>query len=515
MAFLAARASTMVVVGSNHVSRHIAASANAASLLTGNQAQESRRRVVGIFDDSQQGAMADCFPSHHAQQRHTALRVKVQHSRELPRYIKAFNCHIAAITDTDAAAAQASAELCIRNGVTHIVNYSGCPTLKVPEHVLCEDGWACERNLPSGGVGRFGTDFEEQRTLGQGGFGVVVQARHRVDGKTYAVKKVPLPRGEGSEGEEHWMVREAQAMAALEHHPNLVRYHGSWLEELQLALEESSEESSEECSSSCSYTSPQEDSCIEGSCGASVHRVLFIQMELCDGNTLSQWLDAEVNWTAPLYEAVRTKIFDQITAGVSHIHAAGFVHRDIKPANIFLTGNLTPRIGDFGLCTQMDPETGSELSERRAADGSTMQGSTLYMAPELQQGVVTDKVDIFALGICLFELCHRFSTAMERIKLLSALRESGAMPQSMVGSPQGLAIQRMVAHDPSCRPSAAELRAMAQGGSQHGDQASTAALLEEIQALKAALKDRSTMVNKQAETIAALQSELSCNQAVL
>lgn len=30
-----------------------------------------------------------------------------------------------------------------------------------------------------------------------------------------------------------------------------------------------------------------------------------------------------------------------------HIHARGVVHRDIKPMNIFVTKNLTYKLGDF------------------------------------------------------------------------------------------------------------------------------------------------------------------------
>jgi hypothetical protein len=38
------------------------------------------------------------------------------------------------------------------------------------------------------------------------------------------------------------------------------------------------------------------------------------------------------------------------------------------------------------------------------------------------------QVDIFSLGVVVFEMWHPFSTAMERVVLLRELRESGKMP---------------------------------------------------------------------------------------
>jgi hypothetical protein len=38
------------------------------------------------------------------------------------------------------------------------------------------------------------------------------------------------------------------------------------------------------------------------------------------------------------------------------------------------------------------------------------------------------QVDIFSLGVVVFEMWHPFSTAMERVVLLRELREAGKMP---------------------------------------------------------------------------------------
>lgn len=74
---------------------------------------------------------------------------------------------------------------------------------------------------------RYGREFEEDKLLGRGGFGVVTKARNKLDGANYAIKIIPL-RGK-SLGHRSKILREVRALAALEH-PNIVRYHATWLQ---------------------------------------------------------------------------------------------------------------------------------------------------------------------------------------------------------------------------------------------------------------------------------------------
>jgi serine/threonine protein kinase len=76
-------------------------------------------------------------------------------------------------------------------------------------------------------------------------------------------------------------------------------------------------------------------------------------------------------------------------------HARTIVHRDLKPANIMLDGD-TPKIVDFGIATT--------LAEASARTTGTRLGTPAYMAPEqLSGGVIAPCVDIWALGVILFE----------------------------------------------------------------------------------------------------------------
>jgi translation initiation factor 2-alpha kinase 4 len=52
------------------------------------------------------------------------------------------------------------------------------------------------------------------------------------------------------------------------------------------------------------------------------------------------------------------------------------------------------------------------------------------LQPEIANGWASynEKVDLYSLGVVVFEMWHPFSTAMERAVLLRELREAGKLP---------------------------------------------------------------------------------------
>lgn len=85
------------------------------------------------------------------------------------------------------------------------------------------------------------------------------------------------------------------------------------------------------------------------------------------------------------------------------------------------------KVGDFGLVKDIESSFDLELSRRSGATsyrGHTKEvGTTLYMSPEQSNGRIYDyKVDIYSLGIILFELLVPFTTDMERIKILTDIK---------------------------------------------------------------------------------------------
>ncbi|KAL8424487.1 hypothetical protein Efla_003512 [Eimeria flavescens] len=92
----------------------------------------------------------------------------------------------------------------------------------------------------------FGGDFEGQRLLrdfndfalvGQGGFGRVLRARHRLDGEVYAIKVIQFTVDLRHLESRTWRyLREVQCLRRLDPSPYVVRYFSSWLETKALPL---------------------------------------------------------------------------------------------------------------------------------------------------------------------------------------------------------------------------------------------------------------------------------------
>ncbi len=97
----------------------------------------------------------------------------------------------------------------------------------------------------------------------------------------------------------------------------------------------------------------------------------------------------------PLLET--SHIIGQIAGALTYAHGEGIIHRSVKPSNILLDLDGNAYLFDFGIAKIV--EAAAELT------GDKVLGSPIYMAPEMgSPGGVTPLVDIYALGITLFEM---------------------------------------------------------------------------------------------------------------
>uniref|UniRef100_A0A8C0KWF0 Eukaryotic translation initiation factor 2-alpha kinase 3 n=1 Tax=Canis lupus dingo TaxID=286419 RepID=A0A8C0KWF0_CANLU len=172
---------------------------------------------------------------------------------------------------------------------------------------------------------------------------------------------------------------------------------------------------------------------------------LYIQMQLCRKENLKDWMNSRCT-IEERERSVCLHIFLQIAEAVEFLHSKGLMHRDLKPSNIFFTVDDVVKVGDFGLVTAMDQDEEEQtvLTPMPAYARHTGQvGTKLYMSPEQIHGNnYSHKVDIFSLGLILFELLYPFGTQMERVR---------------VSSPSHVMVQDMLSPSPMERPEATNI----------------------------------------------------------
>ncbi|GMH40945.1 hypothetical protein BSKO_08849 [Bryopsis sp. KO-2023] len=101
------------------------------------------------------------------------------------------------------------------------------------------------------------------------------------------------------------------------------------------------------------------------------------------------------------------EICTDVARGLEHLHHNNITHYDLKPHNILLNRDLTAKIADFG---------SSKVRFENGVSGSVGAGTMGYTAPEIspyfsslfldsegKSRVPKDKVDVYSLGVVMFE----------------------------------------------------------------------------------------------------------------
>ncbi|MEM6654198.1 MAG: protein kinase [Planctomycetota bacterium] len=156
-----------------------------------------------------------------------------------------------------------------------------------------------------------------------------------------------------------------------------------------------------------------------------------------------------------------------IASGVAYLHQSGIVHRDLKPGNIFrdvssvsaaLPGSRNGdggsnvggtnigdvKIGDYGLA--------KFISASRRSGQTESVGTVHYMAPEIANGRYGREVDLYALGIILYEmLTGHVPFEGESIGEVLMKHLTAEPDLSVLKRPYRDIVRRLLAKDPSDR----------------------------------------------------------------
>lgn len=118
----------------------------------------------------------------------------------------------------------------------------------------------------------------------------------------------------------------------------------------------------------------------------------FVIMEFVHGSSLRDLMNSEPQGLGPQKAAYLVR---EIGKGLAYLHDRGIVHRDLKPGNIFYEDGYV-KIGDYGL---------SKVMAASQHSGQTISvGTVHYMAPEVGSGNYDKTIDIYALGVILYEM---------------------------------------------------------------------------------------------------------------
>lgn len=219
-------------------------------------------------------------------------------------------------------------------------------------------------------VPKFIGKYKVIKTLGKGGFAVVVLAEDIKTGENVAIKIVD--RKEIANHKMLLFLENELRLSQRFHHPNIVEVYDIIYQE----------------------------------------NVINIVMEYLHNGDLQSLLERGMCFAEDEQIIIAYKILD----AMHYLHQRGISHRDIKPENILFDSQLNPKLIDFG------------LSRENASALSTFCGTAFYMAPELVNCDVYDgrKSDIWAFGITAHVLAaQRFPwTRRSEVQMIKDLQEN-------------------------------------------------------------------------------------------
>jgi eukaryotic-like serine/threonine-protein kinase len=272
-------------------------------------------------------------------------------------------------------------------------------------------------------VGREVGGYVIEKALGEGGMGLVYQARHPFLGRRFAVK-VLRPELAADQQLSSNFVREAQTLSGLKH-PHIIDIVGF---------------------------------------GPLDGQRQYMIMEFLEGRTLEAEL--EEHGALPVHRVL--SLAEEILDALEAAHSIDVIHRDLKPSNVFLAkvsgGNTMVKLLDFGLA-KLQPQALAGDAGASVAK-STIAGTPDYIAPEQALGKGVSKLsDLYSFGVMLYEVLKGEKLFSARFMSLDPIHD--LIDHHLHSSPPKLGeafpeeLERLVAEllekDPTKRPQSVQL----------------------------------------------------------
>ncbi len=183
----------------------------------------------------------------------------------------------------------------------------------------------------------------------------------------------------------------------------------------------------------------------------------FIAMEFVDGESVSTVFKEARKQGKQLSDQLACRLMAWAAEGLHYAHTRVddegrplcIVHRDVSPQNLLVTMDGSLKVVDFGI---------AKVASHATSSGK-LKGKLAYMAPEQGRAEAVDaRSDVFALGVCLFELLSRTrlfpgADEMTLLKNITSMEEFPRVRQRRAEVPAELdaIVAKAMAPDPALR----------------------------------------------------------------
>ena len=155
----------------------------------------------------------------------------------------------------------------------------------------------------------------------------------------------------------------------------------------------------------------------------------YLVMEYVNGASLSDIIST----SGPLSDSTCLAVLEDVCDALGELHDRHIIHRDIKPGNVLIDLEGRVFLTDFGLACAR-PAEGS-------VEAASVSGTPAYMAPEMFDGTISERSDVYALGLMTYQMLtgqRAFSGPLAQVRRQHMLKAMPTKPLEERGASEEL-----------------------------------------------------------------------------